>query len=154
MRLAPLATLCLFSLLNACTSTPVQIAGASAAHREVSEFPPLQADKGRIYFFRSAATADETSHPSIMLDGSSVGDSKPGGFFFIDGEAGSHEVATSTMAERKLIFTLAPGEVKYVRTPNSFGITSGWIAPELINETEALKELSGLSYTGHMSVEE
>ncbi|WP_229750972.1 DUF2846 domain-containing protein [Undibacterium terreum] len=118
-------------------------------HKDMeSSIPALQADKGRIYFFRSSSMFGAAIQPSITLDGQKVGDSKPGGFFFVDSNIGNHEVATSTEVEKKLTFTLEKGEVKYVKTSPSFGIMVGRIIPELANAEEAKKELPDLSYTG------
>ena len=113
-----------------------------------SSIPALQAEKGRIYFFRSASMLGAALQPSIMLDGVQVGESKPGGFFFIDRTAGNHEVTTATEVEKKLTFTLDKGEVKYVKTSVGLGFFVGRVIPELANAADAKKELVDLSYTG------
>ncbi len=116
-----------------------------------ASIPAVQADKGRIYFLRSASMFGAAIQPDIMLDGKKVGESKPGGFFFVDSNVGNHEVSTTTEVEKKLTFTLEKGEIKYVKTSPSFGALVGRIVPELISASEAEKELSDLSFTGTLS---
>ncbi|GGC68882.1 hypothetical protein GCM10011396_14840 [Undibacterium terreum] len=140
-----------FMKLATVLSIAIALTGCASGvkHKDMeSSIPALQADKGRIYFFRSSSMFGAAIQPSITLDGQKVGDSKPGGFFFVDSNIGNHEVATSTEVEKKLTFTLEKGEVKYVKTSPSFGIMVGRIIPELANAEEAKKELPDLSYTG------
>jgi hypothetical protein len=114
----------------------------------VASIPTLKADQGRIYFFRSASMLGAAIQPNIKLDGVVVGESVPGGFFYVDSNSGNHEVSTATEVENKLTFTLDKGEVKYVQTKISFGFMVGHVAPELVSEADANKELPDLSYTG------
>ncbi|RZI41145.1 hypothetical protein EGT07_20580 [Herbaspirillum sp. HC18] len=86
--------------------------------------------------------------PSIKLDGVVVGDSKPGGFFYVDSKAGNHEVMCTTEVDKKLTFTLDKGEIKYVKTSVGLGIVAGRVIPELVSQDEAQKDLGDLSYTG------
>jgi hypothetical protein len=86
--------------------------------------------------------------PDVMLNGARVGDSTPGGFFFIDRPAGNFEVLLSTEVERKVTFTLAPKEERYVRMTVGLGVIVYRVYPELVDPAEALKEIVELSYTG------
>ena len=81
-----------------------------------SSIPTLSPEQGRIYFYRSGSAFGAAVQPSILLNGIVVGESKPGGFFFVDQAAGNKEVSTSTEVEKKLSFTLDPGQTRYVRT--------------------------------------
>ncbi len=120
-------------------------------HKDMeSTIPALQADKGRIYFFRSSSMLGAAIQPSVLLDGKKVGDSKPGGFFFVDSDSGNHEVSTSTEVEKKLTFTLDKGEAKYVQTSVGLGFIVYRVYPELVNAEKARQELPDLSYTGVM----
>lgn len=118
----------------------------------VTSIPTLQSDQGRIYFLRSASMVGAAIQPSIKLDGKEVGESKPGGFFFIDSKPGNHEVMCSTELDKKLTFTLDKGEVKYVKTSVGFGLLVGRVIPELVSQEEAKKVLPDLSYTGTLAV--
>lgn len=113
-----------------------------------SSMPALKSDQGRVFFFRKASMLGAALQPVINLDGSVVGESKPGGFFYVDTTVGSHVAMTSTEVSNKLSFVLAPGEVKYVRTAPSFGLLVGHITPTLVGADEAKPEIATLSYTG------
>jgi len=141
MRIIRIGLIALAIVLGGCAS--------GVKHKDMaSSIPTLEADKGRIYFYRSASMMGAAIQPSIKLDGVQVGESKPGGFFFVDSAAGNHEVMCSTEVDKKLTFTLAKGEVKYVKTSISFGVLVGRVIPELVSSKEAQKELPELSFTG------
>lgn len=132
--------------------TVIVLAGCAASGLKqkdmASSIPAVSADSGRIFFFRSSGFAGGAVQPSIKLDGAIVGESKPGGFFYVDAAPGKHEVATSTEAENKLTFVLEKGEVKYVKTSVSMGLFVGRVIPTLVSNTDAMVELPDLSYTG------
>jgi hypothetical protein len=120
-------------------------------HKDMATtIPAVQAEQGRIYFLRSASMFGAAMRPAIKLNGAAVGDSVPGGFFYVDSKSGNQEVMCSTEADNKLTFTLDKGEVKYVKTSVSMGLFVGRVVPELISKEEAEKELADLSYTGSM----
>ena len=92
-------------LVSACASGP--------KFSEIqSSIPSLKPDQGRIYFFRSSSMLGAAIQPSILLNGAVVGDSQPGGFFFVDQAPGAKEVSTSTEVEKKLTFTLELGQTR------------------------------------------
>jgi hypothetical protein len=144
MRFIQMLVLSLAVVLTGCAS--------GIKHKDMqASIPALQADKGRIYFYRNASMLGAALQPNILLDGKVVGESRPGGFFFVDSSAGNHEVSASTEVEKKLTFTLDKGEVKYVKTSPSFGVMVGRIVPELVTAAEAEKELADLSFTGTLA---
>ena len=113
-----------------------------------STIPAIQADQGRVYFFRSSSMVGAAIQPEIRLDDKVVGKSEPGGFFFVDAAAGNHVAAVSTETEKTLSFTLAAGETKYVRSSPSFGVLAGRIVLDLETPEKAKAELPSLAYTG------
>ena len=118
-------------------------------HAEVkSQFPALKPDEGRIYFYRDSTPIGAGIQPDIMLNGVKVGDSVPGGFFFVDQGPGAKEVITSTEVERKLTFTLDRGQTRYVRTTVGLGVLVYRVYPELMDNATGDKEIAELSYTG------
>jgi len=140
-------------LLNlALISAVVALTGCAASGPKFSAMqastPVLNADQGRIYFYRNSSMLGAALQPAVMMDGSEVGKSQPGGYFYVDATTGSHEASTSTEATNKVSFVLEKGEVKYVRTSPAIGLLVGRIVPELVNADEAKKELPELSYTG------
>lgn len=110
--------------------------------------PAVPSDKGRIYFYRDDSMMGAAITPDIKLNNKVVGESLPGGFFFVDQAPGKCSVSTSTEVERTLEFTLAPAEVKYVRTSISMGFFVGHVYPELVGKADAEKALTDLSFAG------
>jgi len=113
-----------------------------------STIPTLKSDQGRIYFYRSSSMLGAAIQPSIHLNGTVVGDSKPGGFFFVDQAPGAKEISTTTEVEKKLTFTLQAGQTRYVKTVIGFGIVAGRVYPELVDNATGEKELEETSYIG------
>jgi len=142
MRLLRIGTaLLLVTFLAACATGP-----KLAEMR--SSIPPLKSGEGRIYFYRAGSMVGAAIQPSISLNGKVVGDSKPGGFFFVDRAPGSMEVITSTEVEKKLTFVLDAGQTRYVKTTTSFGVLAGRVQPELVDNATGEKELAETSYIG------
>lgn len=113
-----------------------------------SSIPAMKADGGRIFFYRSGSMLGAGIQPGIMLNGVRVGESQPGGFFYVDAPTGNHEVMCTTEVEKKLSFALAKGEVKYVKSTVGLGLIVYRVYPELASAAEALKDLPDLSYIG------
>jgi hypothetical protein len=111
-------------------------------------FASLPAAQGRIYFYRSANLIGSGIQPSVMLNGEKVGDSQPGGFFFVDRAPGNYEVNLTTEVERKLTFTLESGQEQYVRMSVGLGVLVYRVYPELVDKKTGEEELKGLSYIG------
>src|SRR5215470_15137586 len=72
---------------------------------------PAAPGSGRIYFYRTTVLGAAVQ-PDVRLNGQVVGSAVPRGFFFVDRPAGNYEVTTSTEVERKLTFTLEPGQTR------------------------------------------
>ncbi len=127
----------------------VGCAASGPSQKEMeAKMPALKADQGRVYFYRNASFVGGGLAPDIKLDGAVVGESKQGGFFYVDTASGKHEASTSTEAENKLSFVLENGEIKYVRTKVAVGILVGRVVPELVGADEAKKEIAETAYTG------
>ena len=58
------------------------------------------------------------------------------------------EVSTSTEVEKKLSFTLDPGQTRYVRTVVGLGFFVGRVYPELVDDATGQKEIEEASYIG------
>ncbi len=144
MRFLKLALICLAIGLTGCAS--------GVKYKDMaSSIAPLQPDQGRIYFFRSNSMVGAAIQPNVMLDSKAVGESKPGGFFYIDTNPGGHLVSTTTEVKNELTLVLDPGETKYVKTSTSLGLFVGHVTPELISPEEAKPALQDLSYTGDVA---
>jgi Protein of unknown function (DUF2846) len=102
---------------------------------------------GRIYFYRTSIVGFAVQ-PQIRLNGEVVGKARPKGFFYADRPAGDYEVASTTETEKKLTFTLAEGETKYVRLSIGLGFAVGRVKSELVEANEAKEEMASLHYIG------
>lgn len=144
MKFVLLAAIAAMALFTGCTS----VSGTKFPQQEAS-MPQLSAGQGRVYFYRVDAFTGGGMNAPVKLDGVVVGDSLPGGYFFVDAAAGKHEAsAATTKVTRKLNFTLEPGEIKYVRTKAQFEERVGRVVPELVGAEEARRELPSLNFTG------
>ena len=124
-------------------------AASGAKYQEMaSSMPGLKAGQGRIYFLRSSSMFGAAVQPEIRLNGQVVGQSKPGGFFYVDRAAGTYSATTATETENSASFKLDPGETKYLRTSPSMGLLAGRIVVQLESAEKAKAELPSLSYTG------
>ena len=128
----------LLMLLPACASGPKY-------SEVVSTLPSANPSQGRIYFYRPSAFGAAVQ-PDVTLNGQKVGTAKPHGFYYVDSAPGNCTVAASTETEKKLTFTLAPREERFVRLKIQMGLMVGRIVPELVDKAEAESELKGLSY--------
>lgn len=142
MKLSIIALLGAVAVLSGCAASGPKMTEMA------SSIPVLKSDQGRVFFYRKDSMLGAALQPSINFDGRVVGDSKPGGFFYVDAAAGSHEATTTTEVSNKVSFVLASGEVKYVRTAPSMGVLVWHITPTLVGADEAKAELATLSYTG------
>jgi hypothetical protein len=97
-------------LLSACASGPTYSQWSAGA-------PALAPEKGRIFVYRESSIIAAGLHPSVSIDGVKVGDSVPGGFFFVDVAPGKHVVTMWPENMNVLDVTLAAGETIYVETP-------------------------------------
>ena len=143
MRLRTKISILLFSvvLLGACATGP--------KYEEIqSTLSALDPANGRIFFYRQSVLFGDGLQPKVWLNGEVIGQSQPGGFFFVDRPPGDYETVMSTETEKKLSFRLEAGQIRYVKMSIGLGILVGRIIPSLVEDSVGLEELSGLSYTG------
>jgi hypothetical protein len=110
--------------------------------------PPVSEGKARIFFYRSTGLIGAAIQPDIKLNGLVVGTSVPLGVFYVDRNPGNIVVTTTTEVEKRLTFTVAAGETRYVRCSVGLGVLTYRILPELVGESEAKREMADLSYIG------
>jgi Protein of unknown function (DUF2846) len=119
----------------------------SGAYAETAAVQKATPDRGRIYFYRASSIVGIAIQPEVRLNGQKVGTATSGGFFVVDRPKGRYEASTTTEAESKFGFTLAPGERKYIRMSISPGILAGRINFEVVSRAVAEAELPSLSQT-------
>lgn len=129
------------ALLSACASGP--------KYNEVAAtFPKPGSGDGRIWFYRPGIAFGAGIQPGVLLNGVRVGESVPGGFFYIDRPGGNYEVLLSTEVDRKVTFTLAPGQERYVKMTVGLGVIVYRVYPELVDEGIGRGEIVETSYIG------
>ena len=111
-----------------------------------STIPQIAPDQGRIYFYRHANFIGAAIQPDILLNGEKVGESVPGGFFYVDVKPGDCEVLCSTEVERKLSFTLDNQQTRFVRTKVGMGVLVYRVYPELVEPSDGMNEIKELTY--------
>ena len=85
--------------------------------------PPVPADHGRIYFYRTANPLGAVIQPSVRLDGVVVGDSIPNGVFFCDVAPGRHTASVRSEVENSAEVDVAAGRSTYVKMDRG----AGWL---------------------------
>ena len=128
-----LSGLFLVLLMAGCASGP-------SYKQAADNFPKLAPDLGRIYIYRPSS-AGLAIQPDVKLNGVTIGNSTPDGFFFVDRPTGDYEVSTTTEMKKSLTFHLDAGQTRYVRLKISLGILVGHVYPELVDNAEGEKEL-------------
>jgi hypothetical protein len=128
------------------------LSGCAATGPKASEMTTslntVPAGYGRIVFFRSGSMMGAAIQPDIRLDGQVVGQSKPGGFFYVDASPGRHVAAVSTEATSSVEVQVVSGQTHYVRSAMGFGLVVGRVLLSVEGMITAKGELSSLSYTG------
>jgi hypothetical protein len=128
-------------MLSACATSGPTFGQMGAA------LAPAPHEMGRIYFYRTSLLGAAVQ-PAVRLNGETVGSAVPNGFFYADRPAGSYQVATETEVEKKLTFTLEPGQVRYVRLNISMGFFVGHVYGELVDDAKGQSEMAGTRYIG------
>ena len=139
---------CLRALML-CLATQVLTGCASGpTYDEIkSTIPPVAADRGRVYFYRTQVLGAAVQ-PDIHLNSEVVGSSKPQGFFFVDRAPGDYEASCTTEVERKLSFVLAAGEERFVESSVTMGLLVGHGVLKLVDPEQARSDLGPLHFTG------
>lgn len=113
-----------------------------------SSIPGLSPDNGRVVFYRSGTMFGSGIQPNVNLNGKVVGESKPGGFFYLDVPPGDYEVVLSTEVDKKLTFKLEKQQQRCVRMTVGLGVIVYRVYPELVDPAVCDSEMQTLSYTG------
>lgn len=113
-----------------------------------ASIPPIAANQGRIWFYRSVWGPGSTTQPAITLNGRKVGTSVPGGFFYVDTESGPCVITTATEIDYSVKFLLEPNEERFVRTVSGLGFVFWRIKPELVDSAEGRWDLASKYFTG------
>lgn len=134
--------LIIYSVLAGCTAT-----GTKYTEMD-SSLPSIESGMGRIFFYRPGKFWGGGIRPKVWLNGEVIGESTPGGFFYVDNKPGDYQVSLTSEVEKSLTFTLDEGQTRYVRLSVGMGVLVYRVYPELKDESEALPELETMSYIG------
>lgn len=139
-RMRGLISICLICFyLEGCASGP-------SYHQVEKKLTTLTAERGRIFFFQSAEYSGLDGGYEIRLNGFYIGTSVPGGFFYVDRNAGKFTVHC---ASDTLRFNLEAGETKYIElVPTVYGDNPSGVRIVPIDNMEGETMLKTLSYAG------
>ncbi len=132
--------LCVFVSMTGCASGPKYA-------EAIKNIQPLASDQGRVFIYRKSAVGAAVQ-PAVRLNGETVGNAVPHGFFYVDRPPGQHQIETSTEVKRTLSFGLEPGQTRYVRLNIGMGFFVGHVWPELVENAVGSQEVQKCSYTG------
>lgn len=138
----PFGMLAVIVVLQGCAAVGPK--GAEMA-KQLNDIP---AGHGRVIFYRSSSIAGAAVQPDIKLDGQVVGQSRPGGFFYVDASPGKHTASASTEVTATVDIPVVGGQTHYVRSAIGFGIAIGRVTLSVEGMVSAKGELLTLSYTG------
>ena len=112
--------------------------------------PPLGENNGRLFLYREYAVFGSAMIPDIIISGKKVGESIPGGVFYVDLLAGEYDIIIPTIfypGQNNLRVNLEPREVQYIRTWIGASGWGGRAYIELVPETTAINAMKGLAVT-------
>ena len=108
--------------------------------------PTLAAERGRIFFVQSSEYSDSDGGHEVKLNGFYIGKSMPGGFFYVDRNAGKYSVHC---ASGTLKFTLEARETKYIElVPTLYGVNPSGVRIVPIDSREGQRMVKTLIYAG------
>ena len=129
----------LLPLLAACASGPTY----DQLH---ANEPVVAQTMGRIYMYRGGSMFGAAIQPAIKVDGVKVGESVPGGYFYVDEPAGTYIVSTETEKEETVSVTLAAGQTVYVHFYPLPGVIVGHVIPEVMDPAKAAELIRPLHF--------
>ena len=131
------------------SAMPSDSAAETTADAAESGPPPLQPDRGRIYFFRMGSLSpDALIHPEIRVDGKIVGVAKSGSYFVLDLPTGVYTVAPSWNIDRTLNVDVRAGQMSYVQVDIRFPVLAGRVTLSEASSRIGVNLISTLDYQG------
>jgi hypothetical protein len=115
-------------------------------HPAISAAPPsdLRADQARLFFYRPNDSLFPAIRPAVIINGRKVGTSVVGEGFYRDARPGRYVIFLASDDDDRLTFTLAPGEVRYVRTSLSMSWLGPRLSPESVTADQGERELQSV----------
>ncbi|WP_323120616.1 DUF2846 domain-containing protein [Burkholderia alba] len=114
-----------------------------------ASIPTLDAEHGRLYFFRETSALGAASGAQVKINDQPVGAMPMGGFFYVDEPAGEYTITTSSEPDKPLKVVLDGGDTRYVRMSVPFSVIAGPLTPTLEKEPEKARQVvETLKYVG------
>lgn len=102
---------------------------------------PPPPGRGRIYFYRSDLPVMLALAPAVIVNGRQVGEAAYETVFYRDAKPGRYEVFLATDPESPVYFSLAAGDLRFVKTVVELGLAGTSLSAELVEETKARREI-------------
>jgi hypothetical protein len=118
---------------------------AAAAPPAIEPPPP---ELARIYFYRQAQPLMVLLSPEVIVNGKAVGDLSLGEVFYRDARPGRYRVFLSGDPDHVVEFSLAAGQIGFVRCTLRIGLGSTRLSAETVPDTEARKEIGNIGQEG------
>ena len=140
----PFALIATAALVTACAATGAQLGTVQQS------IPALAPGEGRLFFYRANAAFGSGMRPDIVVCGRKVGQSAPGGMFYVDLPAGPCELSIPAIVfkgQTKLKVKIGRPEVQYLRTAIGSAGFDGFTNVEVVPAAIATAEMQGLALT-------
>ena len=111
--------------------------------------PPISPEQGRIIVYRPYEFVVAGLLPAVELNGKTIGDSRFGGFFYVDRPPGQYEMSTHIFMQYSLSLRLEKGQTCFVRLEAS--TIPGFkrkAVPVLVDPAVGEKEIQDCVYSG------
>jgi len=121
-------------------------AALERADQSVAAAPPpdLRADQARLVFYRPNDSLFPAIRPLVIINGRKVGTSVVGEAFYRNAQPGRYVIFLASDDDNRLIVTLAPGEVHYVRTSLAMSWLGPHLSPESVTAEQGERELQSV----------
>jgi hypothetical protein len=139
-----IVVLCCTLLLYACAATGPRFETLK------DSFPIVDENSGRVFFYREYASFGAGMRPDIFACNRKVGESIPGGVFYVDLPVGECDISIPTVlygGERKLKINIPARKTLYLRTWIGGSGFGGRTNMELVREEVATAAIQGLALT-------
>jgi len=116
-------------------------------HPAIAAAPPhdLRADQARLVFYRPNDSLFPAIRPPVIINGRKVGTSVVGEAFYRDAQPGRYVIFLASDDDDRLIVTLAPGEIHYVRTSLAMSWLGPHLSPESVTAEQGERELQSVT---------
>lgn len=101
----------------------------------------------RVYVYRTGLFGAAV-RPDVYLNGYRVGDCAPNEVFYQDVWPGRFEAVAVTTTERRLAFSIAAGEIKFVKCSVGTGFLFGQGRLEIVDAVDARRAIQDLEFVG------